>query len=906
MQNIKQRALVVALAAIGVATVGIAHAQTAPAKVEKIEVTGSNIKRVDAETTAPITIITSEDIRKSGATSIQELLNNLPMSSGSALTDLTGGNGFSTGSASVALRGLGSAATLTLINGRRISPAAFNDPNVGSTVITNLNAIPASAIERIEVLRDGASAIYGSDAIAGVVNIILRKDFTGTTITGTVSQTPGNEFLVQNVSVAFGFGDLAKDRYNIFGTYEHFERKPVLISSEDNVDTLWQNPLYGRLSVLSSLSYPPNYYREAVRGSNVFGTLQAAAPGCPPALLQGGLCRYNQWNDLEQSSRSERDTAFMRGTFDISANLTAFGEASFSRTTSEFTGAPASSNPQTATIWRNAAGQAQRFQLVLPVGHRDNPYAFPIGLRYRWVDLGRSKDISRTEDSRILAGLKGVVGGWDWESALLFNKSTANVSSGRRLLFPAVQNAINDQSWNFFGSNSQAMVDRISTRTTNKGESSAKMIDFKASSEFGKLPGGPIGVAVGAEFRKDEILITPDQRIVDAQIVGLGASFADGSRTQSSFFTEAVFPILKTVEATIAGRYDRYSDFGNTTNPKYGLRWKALPTFAVRASYSTGFRAPTLSQTSKAAVRSFQTVNDPIRCPVTLAPEDCSRTVSAQIVPNPNVGPETSASKNLGIVWDVTKNISLTMDYFDIRRDDEIDRFSSNFTVNALFAGDTRFVGTVLRDPNPLAGLPGIPNSGPIQTVDRRWLNLGSTQVKGIDFDVAQRVSLGAHGRLTNTFSGTYNLSNKTSREKGQTLVEAVGGVNAITNGLGLPRFRGNVATTWVTGDFSFGARINYIGGWNNSTSQFTCVQLLGAAVAALPGACKVKAWRTVDINATYTGIKNLTLRMVVRNLTNEKPPFDAYWGDSTTGTNLNFHNAFGIYPSLSASYTFK
>ena len=211
---------------LGNAFVPMASAQTpapvATQKVEKIEVTGSNIKRVDAETSSPITVITAEEIKRTGATSVQELLNNLSISSGSALSEIDGGNGFSPGSATVALRGLGSAATLTLINGRRISPSAFNDPNVGNTVVTNLNSIPAAAIERIEVLRDGASAIYGSDAIAGVVNISLRKDFRGALVSGSVSQSPRNEFLVKQASVAFGFGDIAKDRYNVFGTYERF------------------------------------------------------------------------------------------------------------------------------------------------------------------------------------------------------------------------------------------------------------------------------------------------------------------------------------------------------------------------------------------------------------------------------------------------------------------------------------------------------------------------------------------------------------------------------------------------------------------------------------------------------------------------------------------------------------
>ncbi|MEQ1517700.1 MAG: TonB-dependent receptor, partial [Usitatibacteraceae bacterium] len=674
-----------------------------PQQVEKIETIGSNVKRVDAETSSPITVITAADIKRSGATSVQELLNNLSISSGSALSDIDGGNGFSPGSATVALRGLGSAATLTLINGRRVSPAAFNDPNVGSTVITNLNSIPAAAIERIEVLKDGASAVYGSDAIGGVVNIILRKDFQGGLVTGTVSQSPRNEFLVKQASVAFGVGDIAKDRYNIFGTYERFERDPVLIRSEDNVSPLLQNTTFiQRRSVLSSLSYPGNYYREAVRGSGIFGTFQAARAGCPSNLIIGGLCRYNQWDDLEQTGKSIRDTGFVRGTLDINPNISAFAEASYSRTVSTFTGAPPSSNPQAATFWRNAAGDLLRFQLVLPVGHRENPFAFPIGLRYRWVDLGRFQTVSTTEDSRLLVGLKGTAGTWDWESSFLYNKSTADTRDGRRFLFPAIQTAVNDGSYRFDGQNTQDVINRVSTFTTSKGEGSAKIWDIKGSSEFGSLPGGPIGVALGAEFRKDSIVIQPDAHVAAGNIVGLGASFSDGARNVSSAYVEAVLPVTRTLEATLAARYDRYSDFGSSSNPKIGLKWKALPNVVFRSSYSTGFRAPTLSQTNRSAIRSFQAVNDPIRCPVTDTDEDCGRigSVSARIVFNPNLQPETSSSRNLGMVWDVSKDLNLSLDYFDIRRENEIDRFSSNFQVNQLFLGDQRFAPFVFRDPN--------------------------------------------------------------------------------------------------------------------------------------------------------------------------------------------------------------
>ncbi len=884
---------------------------TSPQKIEKIEVTGSNIKRVDAETASPITVISAEDIRRSGATSVQEVLNNLSMSSGSALTDATGGNGFSAGTATAALRGLGSAATLTLLNGRRISPAAFNDPNVGSTVVTNLNSIPAAAIERIEVLRDGASAIYGSDAIAGVINIILRKDFNGAVLTGTVSQnTSDGEFLVKQFSVAGGFGDMAKDKYNVFGTYERFERTPVLISKEDNVDTFLENTTFiQRRSVFSTLSYPGNYYREAVRGSGVFNRFQAARAGCPANLVIGGLCRYNQWNDLEQVGKTVRDTSYVRGTVDFNANLSGFAEASFSKTVNTFTAAPPSSNPQAATVWRNSAGQLLKFQLVLPVGHRENPFAFPIGLRYRWVDLGRTQDISQTEDARVLAGLKGTLGSWDWESAFLYNTSKANVSSGRRLLYPGVQNAINDGSWHFDSQNSQELIDRISTRTSNVGKGTAKIWDLKGSSEFGQLPGGPIGVAAGVEFRQDNILIQPDQKIVTAQIVGLGASFADGSRNVSSGYVEAVLPVMTTVEATVAARYDRYSDFGSTTNPKVGLKWKPLPNFVMRSSYSTGFRAPTLPQINKAAIRSFQAVNDPIRCPVTNSDDDCGRigSVSAQILYNPNLKPETSSSRNVGFVWDINKDTNMSLDYFDIRRDSEIDRFSSNFEVNALFNGDQRFAKLVFRDPNPLSWIPGIPNSGPVTGVDRGWLNLGASQVTGLDLEFIHRHGLGEMGKLAITAEGTYNIASRSAREKGDPSINYVGGINTAVTGLGLPRVRGNVGVTWDYSDWSFGAKLNYIGGWNNYSSVFDCVANLGQGVIdAIPGVCKVKPWRTLDLNTVYSGIKNLTLRLVVRNVSDEKPPFDFAGGDVTAGYNLGFHNPLGIYTSLSASYRFK
>ena len=253
-----------ALVAIGIGSMGIAfvaEAQQAQ-KVDKIEVTGSNIKRVDSETPSPIQVITRADIQKSGANSVAELLRDIPSIAGGSLNDFNAGNGFARGTQSVSLRGLGSVATLVLVNGRRVETAPVADPNLGQGSSFNLNVIPVGAIERIEILKDGASAIYGSDAIAGVINVILRKDYTGGEVMYSGRQNQGSDFRSQTVSGTVGFGDLAKDRYNVLVAAEYFKRDATSIYQASDVETELYTRLANRLIPNSTLSYPANRRRE--------------------------------------------------------------------------------------------------------------------------------------------------------------------------------------------------------------------------------------------------------------------------------------------------------------------------------------------------------------------------------------------------------------------------------------------------------------------------------------------------------------------------------------------------------------------------------------------------------------------------------------------------------------------
>ena len=224
---IQKKQLAVAIAATFVAA-GVAYAQSTPQKVEKVEVTGSNIKRIDVETVAPVDVITREQIERSGQPTIADVLRNVPANSGNSYSE-SFSNSFAPGASGISLRGLGQKTTLVLINGRRTAGYGFAQNLQDSFV--DLNSIPSSAVERIEVLKDGASAIYGSDAIAGVVNVILRKDYKGIEFTTGAGTAAGNgEY---RFSATGGFGDLGKDKYSVIGVFDYFKRDLVMLDETD-------------------------------------------------------------------------------------------------------------------------------------------------------------------------------------------------------------------------------------------------------------------------------------------------------------------------------------------------------------------------------------------------------------------------------------------------------------------------------------------------------------------------------------------------------------------------------------------------------------------------------------------------------------------------------------------------
>lgn len=272
---------------------------------QRIEITGSNIKRIDAETSSPVQIIRREDIQRSGANSVKQLLDQL-VSASPTLSDISGSNSFASGASSANLRNLGKTSTLILFNGRRVAPYALADFN---EVFTNLDALPLDAVERVEVLKNGASAVYGSDAVAGVINIITRNDFQGLNLKAAYQRSHHvSQAHEGTAALTGGLGNLQRDGYNVLANVEFFKRHNIVsrnVIREINPLRFVPGAIPSTFAAqASTFSYPGNLI-----GAGGAGPIA----GCDPALVIGGLCRYDRFERFELIPAAERTNALLSG-----------------------------------------------------------------------------------------------------------------------------------------------------------------------------------------------------------------------------------------------------------------------------------------------------------------------------------------------------------------------------------------------------------------------------------------------------------------------------------------------------------------------------------------------------------------------------------------------------------------
>ena len=897
------------------------EAEPGATDLDRIVVTGSNIPRTDIETASPVQVISREEIDRTGKATVAEYLQTLT-SDGAGSVPKSFGNGFAGGGAGVSLRGLGAGSTLVLLNGRRIAPYGLADD--GQKVFTDLSIIPMEAVERVEVLKDGASAIYGSDAIAGVVNIILRRDFTGAVVKGSYGTSGDSDGNARKGSITAGTGDLAEDGYNAFFSLDISKTDEIMISDRRDRKWIgngdlrpWGYGISGSQFMLGaidgrttgSVSSPVGAIRDPATG------LYQSLPGCAEfsditPVDPGGGCLWEAGQFRSLTPAEEFVNFFARGTFALSDNFELFTEFGYSKKKTTFHNTP----NNVSGSWGYPGGPVNANDgpgaVVLGAAHPDNPLGVEARLRYAPFDVGPRVTHNENEFARFLVGVKGTWGAWDVESAYLHSQTNLVNKRTGFLRYSAVRTALTDPNspvgyWRIGDDadlNSQALYDFISPDIQANANTTLDLVDFKASRSLMDLSGGALGLAVGAEYRRQKTELTPQTYTDIGDIIGLGYSAYKGTEEIAVAYAELLAPVTSTLELSGAVRVDSYKEGDTAVTPKLGIKWKPADWIALRATYAEGFRAPNAAESGEGGAAGFSRATDPVRCPGgNPAPgntaADCAAAVPIAIIttPNPDLEPEESKSYTLGLVLQPTSSTSVTIDAWQIKRSNEINAGS---TTAAILAGE------VLRADNDL---PGIPNSGTMLAVNVDYVNSFATTVRGIDLDVRQTFDLGGSGRLNLDLQ--WSRVNLFEREESADTVFQYAGTHGncdVTNCIGTPKDRINFATTWEMPKFSVSAIVNYISGMDNIASEGEACANEFADETPAPRGCRIPSFYTIDLSGRWRPTDSMEIFASVLNVTDKIAPLDPLTYGAVNYNPLHFSGAIGRYFTLGAKFTFK
>lgn len=943
-----------ALIALGAVTALPAQAQTA---VQKVEITGSNIRRAQAETAAPVQTVTREEIERSGKTSVAELLQTLAVDNqGSVPT--TFGSGFASGASGISLRGLGAASTLVLVNGRRIAPYGLADD--GQKVFADLNMIPLEAVERVEVLKDGASSIYGSDAIAGVVNVILRKDFNGTVVkasAGTSRYGDGNNY---TAAVTHGFGNLERDKFNVVLNFEAGKKDPIYNRDRAGRDVVGKSDLRGigfdaltsgganggtgaildnntaGSSVVGNVRNPAtsNYYsRSQLDGVGFTRTFPAAdcalfskIPQGDPGFAGGKGCLIDAAQDYGMVQPSQESlNLFTRGALQISPDVLGYAEINWYNNKSRSQTTPSAVSSSTGY----PGGPVSNAAIALGAAHPDNPYfGTAARLRYLAADVGPRVSNVESTFTRFVAGVKGTFGLWDFDSAALHSES--KVSNDRTgylqrdvtfaLLNPNGANSLvagktnrevalaNSAAyaalpagtyWRIAenkGLNSAAMYAALSPTISNDAISKTSQIDLKVSRDLMQLDGGMMALAMGAEVRRESISLEPTSGTDRGNIIGLGYSAYSGARTLMAAYGEVLAPVTKQVELSAALRADHYSDVGNSYTPKLGAKFTPMRELAIRGTYAEGFRAPSAAENGKGGLAAFSSASDPLRCALGITQACTAASVAVITSPNPALKPEKSKSYSLGLVFDPLPGTSMSLDFWEIVRRNEINQESSAAAIAK---------GQVSRDPSTATSTAGDP--GAITAVLANYVNSSKTTVRGVDVDLRQTLRLNESGKVDFDLKWTHMF--KFQRVEADGTVSNFAGTHGncdVTNCIGTPANRLNLGVTWTMAAWRISAVANYRGAISGKDSQeSTDCPTVYANGSDAPSGCRLASFTTVDLTARWAPTKNIEVFGSIQNLFDRIPPVDAHTYGATSYNPLDYSGAVGRYYSVGMKYRF-
>jgi outer membrane receptor protein involved in Fe transport len=1041
----------------------LVRAQTAPTtanpapadetvKLEAFTVTGSNIKRLEVEKVLPVTILSQVDMDIRSASQTSDLLTALPQITGLPGNETAVAGATARGdNATISLRGIASSNTLVLLNGRRLVPHPITQGEGGTpTLSVNVNILPNRGIDNIEVLRDGASSVYGSDAVAGVVNYTMNRNFRGTELSLRYGQTTYEDGREYRATLQHGF-TFAGNRGRVVVTADYYKRDPMFIRDRpfggdgDNTGRApapWNSPTDTTFNLRSTSSAFGQFLAGTAGAPDVFGTpmtFTGARPAGVPAsmvsntgvfvltpLVGGGVGfatatpartstgpgRDYYWSNSAWrviQPRNARTNVFVRGEFDLNPRVTLFGEAALYQSRS--------------ITFREPDQYSASFDsfTVVPI---DNPFN-PFGSRYwsptgspnadgtprltgtpaqvsitnkRFIDLPTRTDCVTNNVYRGVAGLRGRIGGsWSWESAALFSVARGIEheagATRRSLLRAAINQTDRARAYNPFGrtfavqggqlvvtgdyTSPASVIDTFSAPFIRNGITKLGSLDVRANGDVLPLWGGnTLGAAVGGEFRYEAY---DDWRPPYAGLSPAGSgldptnndfvsfspnSDTHGNRHVAAAYVETVLPLVgkrtalplvRSLELSASARNERYTDFGNTTKPKFGLNWQPSAWAMVRASYNRGFRAPNLAQLFTGTLTRSLTAADTYRSTATQLATDGSANRRSIASGNPNLSPETATGKSAGLVVEVprVKGLSVAVDYWEIRQNNVIASgggiaadtaallaatqaaLARGTTINAIdlgsgtpgYQGDSSVVRfpVTQNDRDLFAAYnarvtPGNQRAvaGAISHVNVSYYNRAEQFVNGFDFDLKYRLprlEVGSFVFVTNwTLLNNYHAYTA----PGAARTEYRQGNSANVGGA-TPKWRSATTLSWRRQQLGAGVGLYYIGRFTdvNATTTRATYESLGSPGYIRPvfnnGAYSyryvVRDTKTYNAHLSYRvaassrWLADLDVRLSVNNVFNTEPPLA---GGTSSGYETSVYNTLARGRSYALQLTKK
>lgn len=916
------------LLALSALTAGSVMAQD----TQRVEITGSSIKRIASEGALPIQVLRREDIARSGATSTTDLLQRLPaIQGGFSESSAVGSGGGFTG---VSIHNIGETRTLVLLNGHRLAQYG-GQTLTGFAAAIDLNSIPVSAIDRVEILTDGASALYGSDAIAGVVNFITRRDTTEGDVSVGVTQPRGGAREVR-ASVSKGFGSLDKDGYNVYVTASHDERTKLDSTSRNFGSTgkvffNHEGKSY-RKQQFSPSPIPANALDDQdqlvspyllANGSCPEKTFRVIEPYNDGSGLVDDYCGFDFVGELEIYPVRTRDSLTANVNVKLGDHTVFFDVlAARSKQTSRIAPVPGGISIP--------AGTALHDKYLLPVGITVDSTAF-----YRLFDLGKRESRDSSEFLDLALGSKGVFGGWDYNATLTHSRSDVKTETSGYPGALAVGRLRASGALDPFvlaGQQSAAGLAAIAAANYkgywDGGTSTLTTAQLRGAKELGNLSGGAIVLGTGVNYGQEKFVSKPslfaqakladpvagtlcDPTSADPLINRCDQRFGDESaalpysadRKSYGAFAELSLPVTKQLEVTTALRYDNYSDFGNATTAKASVRFQPTKELLVRASIGSGFHAPSVPQV-KADLRPYGVTNDKYTCSPDLQAmatslgavcQPGSRQYDQLAGGNPGLLPEKSRQATLGIRFEPNASMTLGADLWYVGISDSF----GQLTEQEVFAKPQNFTTSWGTKTDTGTGITYLAFKA-----DNR--NLGNSHATGLDIDAEARTKLG-FGDVSSRLAMTYMIREVAQTQKGGKYYSAIG--NFAELGTATFRWKGKWTNTLKTGSMAHTLALNFQSSYLDQATAADRLDAQGNVVAVDTIRLKVKEFFTLDWQSVWAINKSFQVTAGAVNLLDKKPPLAVSTGGVNRGQQFGYDDRYfdsrGRQFYLNGSYKF-